>query len=424
VSKYLPRIVDTELDELIGGAPAIALEGPKGIGKTASLLRRANTAYAIDDPRQRVLLEADPERLSEDAPPILLDEWQRLPAIWDWVRRAVDRGAQPGRFLMAGSAVPKEAPVHSGAGRIVTLRMRPLSLAERNLEEPTISLARLLAGEKPELRQQSRLKLRDYVEEIVASGFPAIRSSPPKVRRSLLDGYVQRIAQRDFEDQGRMVRKPEILLAWMRAYSAATATSASYNRILDAATPGEAEKPSRKATEAYRQILSDLWLLEPLPAWFPDRKTLSRLGQGPKHQLADPALAVRLLGLGPDALLSGEESGPEAFRDGDLLGRLFESLVTLSLRVYAQPNEASVHHLRTRNGDHEVDLIVERDDGRALAIEVKLSPVVSDEDVRHLHWLRERMGGDLIDALVVTTGQHAYRREDGIGVVPAALLTA
>jgi predicted AAA+ superfamily ATPase len=141
------------------------------------------------------------------------------------------------------------------------------------------------------------------------------------------------------------------------------------------------------------------------------------------HHLTDPALAARLLGLGSDALLSGEESGPEISRDGDMLGRLFESLVTLSLRVYAQHCEATVHHLRTRNGDHEIDLIVERDDGRVLAVEVKLSALVNDDDVRHLHWLRERIGDELLDAIVVNTGQHAYRRADGIGVVPASLLT-
>jgi len=138
------------------------------------------------------------------------------------------------------------------------------------------------------------------------------------------------------------------------------------------------------------------------PLRLPPTNRLLRLAQTPKHQLADPALAARLLGIGADALVRGDQAGPPALRDGDLFGRLFESLVTLSVRTYAQASEARVHYLRTRNGDHEVDLIVVRDDGRAVAIEVKLSPVVTDADVRHLRWLRERVGEELLDAIVVT----------------------
>jgi predicted AAA+ superfamily ATPase len=425
VIQYLPRTVDIELDELLPGAPAIALEGPKGVGKTATLIRRARTVYKVDNVLQRALLEADPDRLERDPTPILLDEWQRLPALWDLVRRNVDADPVPGKFLLAGSAVPMEVPVHSGAGRIITLRMRPLSLAERGIAaSPTVSLADLLAGKRPPLEITTTVGLPDYVREIVASGFPAIRVAPAHVRRALLDGYLERTLQRDFPEQGHAVRRPAALLAWLRAYAAATATATSYSRILDAATPGEADKPARSTTEAYRSVLSDLWILDPLPAWLPTRNMLQRLAQAPKHQLADPALAARLLGIGADALLQGEEAGPVLLRDGDLLGRLFESLVTLSVRVYAQASEARVYHLRTRNGDHEIDLIIERDDGRVIAIEVKLSPVVTDDDVKHLHWLHEQIGDDLLDAIVITTGKDAYRRADGIGVIPAAGLGA
>jgi predicted AAA+ superfamily ATPase len=279
-------------------------------------------------------------------------------------------------------------------------------------------------GKHPPLGITTTLGLPDYVEEIVASGFPAIRRTSPRVRRALLDGYLERIVQRDFPEQGYVVRRPEALLAWMRACAAATATTTSYNRKLDAATPGEADKPARGTTEAYRTVLSNLWILDPLPAWLPTRNMLQRLAQAPKHQLADPALAARLLGVGADALLQGEEAGPVLLRDGGLLGRLFESLVTLSVRVYAQASEAHVYHLRTRNGDREIDLIIERDDGRVIAIEVKFSPVVTDDDVKHLHWLHEQIGDDLLDAIIITTGKDAYRRQDGIGVIPAAGLGA
>ena len=143
------------------------------------------------------------------------------------------------------------------------------------------------------------------------------------------------------------------------------------------------------------------------------------------HQLADPALAARLLGVDTGALIDGAPAGPPIPREGTLLGALFESLVTLSVRTYpAQCNEARVGHLRTRGGEHEVDLIVERRDGRVVALEVKLSATVDDADTRHLAWLAQRLGPDLLDATVITTGHEAYRRADGIGVIPAGLLTA
>lgn len=404
------------------GVPAIALEGPKGVGKTATALRRARTTYRLDLPAIRELLEAAPEQLHTAPGPVLLDEWQRWPQSWDLVRRAVDDGAPPGRFLLTGSAVPAEAPVHSGAGRIVSLRMRPFSLAERGLARPTVSLAALLSGTRPVVEGQSDVGLADYLDAVTASGFPGFVGAPPRAARAQLDGYLERIVQRDLEEQGVRVRRQDALRGWLIAYAAATSTTTSYTVLLDAATPGDAEKPARGTTEAYRSALSALWLLDPVPGWSPTLNPLRRVAQAPKHHLVDPALAARLLGVDVDALLRGRDSGPPALRDGDLAGRLFESLVTLSVRTYAQAAEADVSHFRTRNGDHEVDLIVGRADGRVVAIEVKVAPTVTDDDVRHLRWLGERYGDDLLDSVVITAGRDAYRRRDGVAVVPAAVL--
>lgn len=161
--------------------------------------------------------------------------------------------------------------------------------------------------------------------------------------------------------------------------------------------------------------------LDSLPGWLPSNAHLSELATSPKHHLADPALAVALLGLDAGALLEGDDRGGKTFRDGPFLGALFESLVTLSVRVYAQRCEARVFHFRTHRGEREVDLIVERRDGRCVAVEVKLSPVVTDRDVRHLLWLGNRLGPDLLDSVIITTGNHTYR-PDGVAVIPAALL--
>lgn len=419
---YIPRIVDDLLEELQPALPAISLEGPKAVGKTSTALRWANTVHRLDDPAQRQVIEAEPSRLTQGEPPILIDEWQRVPESWDLVRRAVDDDRTPGRFLLTGSATPTERPTHSGAGRIVTVQMRPLTLAERGVDDPTVSLKGLLEEGRPEIQGKTELALSDYIEEIVASGFPGLRSLRGRALREQLNSYLQRIVEVDFEQLGQSVRKPGALRRWMTAYAAATSTTASYETIRDAATGGQGEKPSYSATRPYRETLERLWIIDQVPGWVPSRNYLSQLTRTPKHHLADPALVARLLGVGTGALLEGDSPGPEVPRDGTLLGHLFESLVTLSMRVYAQAAEANVGHLRTKGGRHEVDLIVERDDKRVLALEVKLTRTVDDGDLVHLHWLKETIGADLLDAVVLTTGAEAYRRRDGIAVVPAGLL--
>lgn len=423
VGDYVPRIVDRELDELVVGLPAISLEGPRGVGKTSTALRRAATTHRLDDPDQLAVIEARRRRLVEGPPPILVDEWQRLPESWDFVRRAVDEDEAPGRFLLTGSAGPTQSPTHSGAGRIVTVRMRPLSLAERLAGEATVSLGALLSGAKGDLDGDTDITVDDYTAEIVRSGFPGIRRHSGRLLRATLDGYLDRVVERDFADLDHRIRDAGALRRWLTAYAAATSTAATFETVRDAASPGDSHKPARSTAQPYRATLEQLWLIEEVPAWRPTRNRLRRLAAAPVHQLADPALAARLLGCDETALLAGSSPGPPVPRDGPLLGALFQSLVTLSVRTYAQHNEARVHHLRTHGGEHEIDLIVERGDGKVLALEVKLASTVRDRDVRHLNWLANGIGPELLDAAVITTGPHAYRRRDGIGVIPAALLT-
>lgn len=419
---YRRRVVDDELDELLTSLPAVALDGPKGVGKTATASRRADTVLALDDPDVLETVTADLSVLGRGEGTVLVDEWQRHPPVWDRVRRAVDAGAPPARFLLAGSAAPIDAPTHSGAGRIVSLRMRPMSLAERDVDTPTVSVGRLLEGVRPAVEGETAVDLARYVDEIVRSGLPGLRRFDGRAHTAQVEGYLTRVVEHDLPDQGLRVRRPATLRAWLTAYAAATATTASYNTILDAATPGESDKPAKTTTIAYRDVLSQLWLLDPVPGWAPTRGRLTRLTGSPKHHLADPALGAHLLGVDATALLGGRRAGPDIGRDRSLLGALFESLVTSSVRVYAQASDASVHHLRTRNDRQEIDLILERRDQRVVAIETKLAAVPDDRSVRHLLWLGEQLGDDLLDAVVVTTGTRAYRRPDGIAVVPAALL--
>jgi predicted AAA+ superfamily ATPase len=423
LAPYRRRVVDDEIDELFGDLVAIAIEGPKGVGKTRTALQRAKTAHRLDDPAELAVAQADPARLLEGRRPVLIDEWQRLPEVWDLVRRAVDDGAPPGSFLLTGSAVPDPPPTHSGAARIVTVRMRPLALSERLQQAPSVSLAALLSGTRAPVTGRTDFALTDYVEEVLASGLPGLRSLSDRSRRRQLDGYVDRIVDRDIPGEaGIVIRNPAALRRWMAAYAAASSTTASFETVRDAASAGDERKPSKNATQAYRDALARVWVLDEVPAWIPSNNRLSELGHAPKHQLADPALAAQLLGVQAATLLAGQSSGPAVARDGTLLGALFESLATLSVRIYAAHSEARVKHLRTARGRQEIDLIVERADGSVLAIEVKLARTISTKDTKHLTWLKQKLGDRVLDQIILTTGPTAYRREDGIAVVPLGLL--
>lgn len=421
--QYKRRVVDEELDLLMPQLPAMLLDGPKAVGKTETASRRVATVLDMSRPEQHALVAAAPDSvLAEATKPVLVDEWHLLPVVWDAVKRAVDRDRSGGQFVLAGSAPIVGSPAHTGAGRITTLRMRPMTLPERGVAAPTVSLERLLTGERDRLVGTTTLGLAAYVDELLRSGLPGSQHLDGRALRQDLTGYLDRIVERDVVDAGRVVRRPAALRAWLRAYAAATATDASWERLRDAATPGLDDKPARTTTTGYVETLTALRVLDELEAWTTTGSRIGRLTRSAKHHVVDPALAARLVGVDRDMLLTADVDLPPVPRDGTFLGALFESLVVMHLRVFAQAAEARTAHLRTRGGRHEVDVIVERGDGRVVAVEVKLSGTIRDDDVRHLRWLGEQIGDQLLDAVVISTGPGAYRREDGIAVVPLGLI--
>ncbi|MCL2787163.1 MAG: DUF4143 domain-containing protein [Micrococcales bacterium] len=421
---YRRRVLDETLDNLFPHLAAIAIEGAKGVGKTAMASRRATTIIDLIDPNQRRSVADNYHLVAQVPPPVLVDEWQLEPSVWDRVRQAVDDDAAGGRFLLTGSAgVAPGVRIHSGAGRIVSFLLRPMSLFERGIAEPTVSLRELLTGQVPRIGGSTAVDLPQYVDEVLRSGFPGIRDLDPYARTTQLDGYLARIVERELPENGATVRRPAALKQWLSAYAAATATDAAYSTILDAATPGESNKPARQTVAAYREHLTRLFVLDPIEAWIPSFSPLTRLTRTPKHHLVDPALAARLMGVDLDGLLQGMGTRltPRVGTD-TWLGALFESLAAQSIRVYAQAANATVGHLRTHDTNQEIDIIVETPDRRIVAIEVKLSPTPTGHDLRHLNWLADQLGERLVDRVCITTGPHAYRRPDSVAVVPLALL--
>ncbi|MCL2594648.1 MAG: DUF4143 domain-containing protein, partial [Promicromonosporaceae bacterium] len=254
---------------------------------------------------------------------------------------------------------------------------------------------------------------------------PGILNESTSDRQRSVNDYVDYLMQHDVSAVGGHVRRPQFLRTWLRAYAAATSSTASQEAISMAVDRNAI--PSRKTISEFRGTLERLWLLDPVPAWQLGAPRLNQMGRAPKHHLADPALAAALLATDATRLLraSGPGDSDPGLRNlhhGPLLGALFESLVTLSVRSLAESLGLEVSHLRTHRGQREIDLIVHSADGRAIGCEVKLSPAIDDHDVRHLNWLHDEMGDLLIDRIVITTGEHAYRRPDGVAIIPLALL--
>jgi len=408
--------------------PAIAIDGLKGVGKTVSAKRIASTVFELDKEKDFDQVAHIPGILLSGTPPVLVDEWQRFPPVWDQVRRAVDEDARPGTFLLTGSIANTDTNIHSGAGRIIRRKMYPLSLAERDIETPTVSIGEMFATSKSfgmRIEGATEVTPLDYLHEIVASGLPEFRSYSSEELKIAFESYFENMLSHEFNQQGVRLRQPQTLLRWLRGYAAAIATDAGYSEILDASTAGEENKPATKTTIAYREALENLWLLDELSPWIEGEDFFSGLKQSSKHYLADPAFAAYLLRLDESVLtgVRGWTVQAEKFDEkfGSIIGRLFEALVQLCLNVYASVNNAKIFFVRTYKGDHEVDFIIQKD-SRVIACEVKLSQMASASDGEHLRWFKEKVGADCCDAMIITTGSAAYRRKDGIAVVPAALL--
>jgi len=421
MNDYMTRYADTWLEEMLPHLKAIAIEGAKGVGKTRTAQQHAENTFRLDQRGVRESIESEYELLSSGPFPTLIDEWQYLPEVWDRVRRMVDDGIPPGSIILTGSRQSNNLSLHSGAGRIVRFRMRPLSLAERFPHIEKITLKNSFEGKNPtQPRMDSTITFSEYMSEIARTGFPDINAASDVIRNDLIDSYIDNIATREFQAQGIGLRQPETLIRWMRAYAAATGTTTSYNKILDAATPGESDKLSRKATTAYREALSSLWLIDDLPYWGEGENFFGRLKQSSKHYLADPGLEARLLGLNVQDLIRGEEETTCDLEYGSIAGRLFGSLCVMSVRTYASQIGARSYFLRTAKGTREIDLIIEKD-RKLVIIEIKMGTSVDNDDVRHLNWFEEKLGNRVKEKIILTTGNRCYRRKDGVLVIPAVL---
>jgi predicted AAA+ superfamily ATPase len=415
-SPYRARIADKELERRLGSNGAVLIEGPKACGKTKTARQKAASEVLLDiDVDARAAAELDPGLILDGDTPRLIDEWQLVPALWNHIRRAVDERGEPGQFILAGSAVPADDESrHSGAGRFGRLRMRPMSLFESGLSDGEISLDALMAG-KPGRATDRDISLERITEALVRGGWPALQDVSIEAAATVVADYLEEISRTDISQVEGISRDPVRVRRLIASLARNVATTASLETLAaDTAAAGEGQLKSH-TVGAYLAALERLFVIEDQPAWQPHLRSRSRLRAAPKRHFVDPSLAAAALGADPAALL----------RDLNLLGFLFESLVTRDLRIYAQPARGGIRHFRDNKG-LEVDAIVEYPD-RWGAFEIKLGGEAAIEDAAAglLKFASEidaaKSGEPAVLGVIVARG-YGYVREDGVQVIPITSL--
>lgn len=429
---YMPRIIDEQLERALGQSRIVSIEGARAIGKTTTAARQAETIFDLQRPGTFADLEHDPEIIARAAPPVLVDEWHLQPKLMNLMKTVVDAERSAGRFILTGT--PSETQregVHSGVGRVTPLDMHSMSLVERGFAEPTVSLRRIFGEHEADLAGSTELTRRDYAETLLRSGFPECQGEQQQSANTYLDAYVRRVVSRDMSGAGGSLRRTAVgpVTRWLRAYAEATATDAKFSTIRDVAHAQDGQAPARPTIDHYRTVLESLGVLAEQPPWDYSVPEIAGLKTGNLHHLVDPAVAAHLLKLwSADELMRADATTPRTVTGKSVFGLLFQSLVHQSVKAYAQPNDADVCWLGTRkgrgeDGEREVDIVLrQRQTGKIVALEVKLGDRDDYEDGRHLRWLRDKAGFRWADGIIVNTSSAARRRNDGLGVVPAALL--
>ena len=413
VIPYRTRVVDTFLDELLTQLPALLVTGPRAAGKTTTVTRRAETVVRLDREAEAAAFAADPDTaLRGLAEPVLFDEWQNVPGVLGAVRRSVEADPRPNRFFVTGSVRAElDNEVWPGTGRLVRVAMYPMTIREQfgRIADHTF-FDRVAGGEALTVPADSP-DLRGYVELALRSGFPmpALQLSG-LARQVWLESYLADLLSHDVEqlEEPRTRRRDAQRLR--RYFEAVALNSAG---VADHTTIYEAAQLNKGTAAAYEQLLTDLLIVEHVPAWTSNR--LRRLVHRPKRYVVDAALV--------GAALRIDEQG--VVRDGDLLGRVLETFVAAQLRpeIAVSTTRPRLHHLRTKEGRHEVDLIAELAGQRVIAIEIKAGAApTARNDARHLLWLRDELGDRFLAGVVFHTGPQLYELGDRIIAAPISAL--
>jgi len=414
---YIPRLVDSIIEEYLSTFGAVSIEGPKWCGKTMSSSAHAKSRFDVSSPinnfSNRRMAETDSYAVLNGEKPRLIDEWQVVPELWDAIRYTVDSINKPGQFLLSGSSVPnRKGIMHSGAGRISRIRMHTMSLYESGESDGSVSISSLFNGDEFESRTVNGLSINDLSRLIVRGGWPYAVVNKNVNIMAISHEYINAVIEDDSMRAGIEIRNKDKFHALLRSLARNESTTARNLTIANDISSVYGLTLDRETIGNYCQALSNMYLIDNQPPFSLSVRSSLKLKQAEKRHFADPSLACALLDLSPEKL---EE-------DMETMGFMFEALVERDLRIYADYLGGKLYHYQDYN-DNEIDSVLELSDGRWGAFEIKLGNNSEDSAAASLIKVRNTIinnGGREPAFLCVICGVSgmAYKRKDGVYSIP------
>lgn len=423
LSDYRPRIIDSKIEDYLSVFGAVCIEGPKCCGKTWTSSYHCKSEILIGDPagnfQNRRLAELNPALVLEGDNPRLIDEWQEVPQLWDAARYKVDQERDKGKYILTGSATPNHKGImHSGAGRIATLRMRPMSLFESGDSSGKVSLESVCNGEDVSA-MIGDVDLKSIIHLIIRGGWPG-NLNVPKEKAGLVPGeYLKAIINDDVYRIDGIKRDTAKMNLLLKSLARNEGTTATIKKLKNDISSIDDEDIDVATIASYLDILSRLFIIDNQQPFSTRIRSSVRVKQAEKRHFADPSLACAILNATPEMLLN----------DLDKLEILFESLCERDLKIYAESFGANLYHYQDYR-NREVDAVIEMKDGRWCAFEIKLGANQIDKAAESLKKLSREIAGEpqgkVPSVLCVICGMSiaAYKREDGVYVIPITALRA
>ena len=422
MKEYKARIVDNMLKEKLEAKGAVVIEGPKWCGKTTTAMQVAGSILRMDEPRNREaniqMAEIDPGQLLKGDAPRLIDEWQIAPKLWDATRYEVDTRGKEGQFILTGSAVPVESEeiTHSGTGRFTWLLMRPMSLYESGDSTGEVSLQNLF--ECPDrIAGTNDFDIGHLAFLICRGGWPYAVGMKEKPSLLQAEDYYEAVIKSDINRADGVSKNPERVKRLMRSFARNQGTQISNTMLRDDIISNDTESLNEDTIASYINALKNIFVVEDMAAWNPNLRSKTSIRTSETRYYVDPSIAVAALGIGPKDLTN----------DLNTMGLLFETLCVRDLRVYAESIGGTVLHYRDKSG-LECDTVIHLKNGRYGLAEIKLGgQKLIEEGVKNLQSLSNKIDTSKMPApsflmIVIGIGEFAYRREDGIFIVPIGCL--
>ncbi|MBQ2741676.1 MAG: ATP-binding protein [Oscillospiraceae bacterium] len=422
MKKYRKRIADDLLKRKLEGKGAVLIEGPKWCGKTTTAEQLAASVLYMDDPEKKeqniAMAELNPKRLLKGTAPRLIDEWQLAPKLWDAIRFEVDHRGELGQFVLTGSAVPADTKeiTHSGTGRFTWLTMRPMSVYESGESTGEVSLKELFEG-NAEIEGESKLSIDRLAFVVCRGGWPQAMSMRDEIALEQAVDYYDAVVRSDINRADNVQKNPERVRRLMRSYARNQGGQVPNTVIAQDIAANDETPINEETVAAYVNALRKIFVIEDMPAWNPNLRSKTAIRSADTRYYTDPSIAAAALGIGPNDLLN----------DLKTFGILFETLCIRDLRVYADAVDGGVYHYRDKDGQ-ECDAVIHLRNGKYGLIEIKLGgDKLIEEGARSLKALSDKIDTDKMNEpsflmILTGTGDYAYRRRDGVYVVPIGCL--